>query len=368
VSTKLVLVCIPTPDDDVSDVSIRQEERLGALRRLGGRLGLDLVMLTLPELLAAKEGSLADRFAGARAAWWFGRIARKGEIPALVAALRASLPAGTPIVDDPDHVDVAGNLVRSYPRVMNAGVPQAKTRFVPLEPSEWELGPGPLRELLARRLEGIAVGPGGVFFRTYLGTRKINPGLNRAETREELVDGACDLIVCLREREPILGLAIREVLPIAYEWDERRTVSVNRELRVFIVDGEPAFVALSRPVHELRGHVSEAWLAGVAGLGPAARTRLLELARRVGKAFRARLIVADFAVLEGEELVLIETNEGYCSGWTHPVACVAVHCQLLRRLAGLPPLRRDEVVELARVAGLNLWGLDVFAWIEEIRA
>lgn len=366
VRPRLVLVCIPTPDDDVSDVSIRQEERLLVFRRLGERLGLDLVLLALPELLAAGAGSLAERFSGARAAWWFGRIARLGEIPALVSALAASLPPGTPIVDDPDDVDAAGNLVRSYPRLMKAGVPQARTRFVPLSPAEWALPEAELEPLLAKRLAAIPVGPGGVFFRTYLGTRKINPGLNRAESREELVSLARDLVVSLRVREPILGLAVREVLPIAYLWDDGRRVCVNREFRVFLVDGEPAFLALGRPVHELRGRVPDAWLARVAGLEPGTRERLLELARRVGKAFRARLVAADFAVLESGEPVLIETNEGYCSGWTHPAACVAVFGQLLRRLAGLPPLSPDEAAALAREAGLDLWGLGVFAWTLEL--
>src|SRR5262249_26222432 len=214
------------------------------------------------------------------------------------------------------------------------------------------------------KFQSVKVPEQGVFFRTFYGTRKIHPGLNLAPELDDLISGATALVVALRDTKAIGGIAGRGLLQNAEPRGARGRNSFFRELRVFLVWGEPVFWALKGD-HSRSRKLPEGFLASLARLDATDHAQLLELSRRVGKTLRAKFVVADFAVLKDGSLSLVETNEGHCSGWPSELAFAAVHAQVLRRAAGLPLLDRSGVLGVAKKTNLETFGLDEFLFVVE---
>jgi hypothetical protein len=327
---RVVLVHLGAPVDDMGDSAIALEDRVIALRRLAPALGLELLIVPAHEIVARTPAAI-EGLRAARAVWWAGRMAFLPETTALWAALQEAV-AGRQVAlhDPPEIVDETFDLSRSYPALARAGVPQPATRFYPLDPTG--LDDAALARAVARSLRWVLRVGRGRFVRTYYGTRKLFYGaLNIARSKRELVEVATACVSSLRASQAIGGLAVRELLEIDSFQDSTGHFSVTREFRVFVLQGEPVL-----------------WMY---------HTSVADLRRRLSPEDQQRLFAIDFAVVRGGGIVCLEVNPGHCSGWGTSAAFVRVHGELLRRLAGLPSLSREESLALARAQKVDLGGL-----------
>jgi hypothetical protein len=353
---RVVLVHLGAPVDDMGDSAIALEDRVIALRRLAPALGLELLIVPAHEIVARTPAAI-EGLRAARAVWWAGRMAFLPETTALWAALQEAV-AGRQVAlhDPPEIVDETFDLSRSYPALARAGVPQPATRFYPLDPTG--LDDAALARAVARSLRWVLRVGRGRFVRTYYGTRKLFYGaLNIARSKRELVEVATACVSSLRASQAIGGLAVRELLEIDSFQDSTGHFSVTREFRVFVLQGEPVLWMYHTSVADLRRRLSPEDQQRLGPLAGAQRDAVLAHARAAGRALRASLFAIDFAVVRGGGIVCLEVNPGHCSGWGTSAAFVRVHGELLRRLAGLPSLSREESLALARAQKVDLGGL-----------
>jgi hypothetical protein len=144
-----------------------------------------------------------------------------------------------------------------------------------------------------------------LFVRTAFSSLKLGGQISRVRTRAQLESEMAELRRALGWNALILARA----------WCEFATAGrsvygpVPQEVRTWIVDGKP---------HPWSFHYLNV-VANPEGfpLAPADVRTLEGLAKRVGTAFRSRLIVADFARDVHGEWVFIEAGPGSCAGTAH---------------------------------------------------
>jgi hypothetical protein len=157
-----------------------------------------------------------------------------------------------------------------------------------------------------------------LFVRTASTSWKLGGNISRVRNWKALCD----------ESEALRRATKWDAVILAREWLDLATAGASvygpipQEIRTWIIDGIP--VAWS--FHHLNV------VRDPHGFPPSPddlRTLAL-LAERVGRAFRARLIVADFARLKSVGWVFIEAGPGSCAGTGHEL----VYKSVLRRLLG----------------------------------
>jgi hypothetical protein len=155
-----------------------------------------------------------------------------------------------------------------------------------------------------------------LFLRTTHSSLKLGARVSRVRNRAEL---ECEA----EELRRALGW---DALVLARHWHDFAEAGqgvygpVPQEARVWVVDGQP----FAWSFHYLNV------LGNPKGFPPnAADLRVLsELARRVGKAFRSRCVVADFAREPTGQWLFIEAGPGSCAGTAHEAVFKAVAARL----------------------------------------
>jgi hypothetical protein len=334
--------------EDGSGTAVRLEERREGIEFAARLLDCQLVVVTTRELLDPASDAQA-RLAPTQVAWWLGRITFLEESRSLAARVSEIAPQ-LRLIDAPEAVEQAYNLSLSYPHLARAGLPQPKTRFVALTPKEAAGTKDELARLFARRLRWRWVRES--FFRTYYGTRKLHPGLNLASSKARLCEGAAELVLALRDRQEIGGLAYRELLTIEEAWTEDRSACVMLEYRVFAWGARPLFWSLDIRLDSDRRAMDEGLRAACALTGPE-QLQLQEWSAKAAAALEANFLVIDFARTRERGLVLLEVNPGHSSGWGHPAAFLGVYGQVLCELAELPRRSPADLSALCAEAGYD---------------
>ena len=155
-----------------------------------------------------------------------------------------------------------------------------------------------------------------LFVRTAFSSLKLGGRISKVRTPKQLESEMAEL-------RRALGW---DALILAREWHELARAGdsvygpVPQEVRTWVVDGEP---------HAWSFHYLNV-VSKPEGFPPGQddlRT-LEELARRVGRAFRSRLVVADFAKDVRGQWVFIEAGPGSCAGTAHEWVFKSVACRL----------------------------------------
>jgi hypothetical protein len=144
-----------------------------------------------------------------------------------------------------------------------------------------------------------------LFVRTAISSWKRGGRFSRVESPKELESEAASLRRALGWDALILAREWLELAPAG----EGRYGPVPQEIRVWAVDGQPCAWSF----HYLN------LLAAPHGFPPSDHDleRLADMTRRIGSAFRTRLLVADFARLRSGPWCLIEAGPGSCAGTSH---------------------------------------------------
>lgn len=281
------------------------------------------------------------------AIWWFGHLVFHEELSQLWDTLQNYLcdfNLTIPIFDTPKNIESIFNLAIYYPKFLQK-VPQAQTTFIH---TQGKVTQQQLRDLLSK----ISIGKNGVFFRTFYGTQKISPYMNMAFSSEDLLRGCDHMITALEKTQDIGGIAIREMLPISIKYDDLLGSKWRLEYRIFIVDKQPVLWIWNGDIESEKRRIKCSQLQEISlKQAPV----VFEYAKIIGHNLDARLIVADFALLENDSIVLLEINPGYCAGWQHNIA-FSVYKKLLSNMAGLSLSIEDCSDDLEQWGKNCVWG------------
>ena len=354
----VTLIHISPDPQDQSEEAIRLRQRLERVCSITPKLKIFVKVIDYSVLINDSDVDYIKKcLENSVGIWWFGCMISKEETRSLWNCIHKYLNLfglKIPVYDSPQDVEESFNLACYYPKLTEK-IPQAETQLIPLSKDEIFLNSAKLSSLLQKKLGDVSTE--GVFFRTFYGTQKYSPRLNMAFSEKELVEGCTSMIEALRKHQDVEGIALREMLNISVIFDDLLGEKWRQEYRVFILCGEPYLWQWNGNQQYLRRQIERGDLDA---LTPEDSTfsEMKKYSKEIGKKLHARLIVADFAILENGQLILIEINPGYCAGWAHESVYI-VYSHLLATISGqscilLENLRKLDIIDMCGKD--SVWG------------
>ena len=351
---RLGFLHLDPPEDNYSDSALSLLERRDFLPKVATELGIETVTVSSTEIFVPNP-LLETCLSSLDHCWWFGCVTSLQRSLEIAKAFNDRVQGQVPLFESPELVEQVHSLGLFYPILKKHSVPQAETLIIPLQDGDETKDRKDFMTAMKKRLPW-RIDKKGVFVRTFYGTRKINPGVNIAKTKDEVLEILWGFMEHFRGR-PIGGFGIRELKNIQYVWDNNQNFCIPREFRVFVLNGEPIYWIGHIPLESMRFKVNEDDLNKIAPDSSSLQL-MHELAKKCGEILDSRFFVVDFAILEDGELLLVEVNPAYCAGWAHRTSLVCVFGQLLRYLVGMPLATPGESLDLCERLGISIWGLN----------
>lgn len=278
---------------------------------------------------------------------------------------RAAAAGAACVLDPPDDVERVLGLDRSYPVLVNAGVPTPRTALLPVDDALSAAidSPEAVRRLLTEAIYGALfdaeIDPhDGIFVRGFYSSAKsANPELYFGSNQADIEATVFEVIRRLRVALDVGGLALREHLDLerielAALPGHRDGIRVPFEVRLTVLGGRLLMASYHGPFELLVDEARRALAGELAARGAAVQEAIRTLAPALLAADLPASYVADVAFVRGGRPVVIELNPLYAAGYNVPAAHALLVAALgadLARRAGYAALPWAEVLDSAAV-------------------
>ncbi|KYG09074.1 hypothetical protein BE21_19975 [Sorangium cellulosum] len=278
---------------------------------------------------------------------------------------RLAVAGAACVLEPPSEVERVLGLDRSYPVLMNAGVPTPRTAFLPVEDALAAAidSPAAVRRLLTEAIYGALfeaeIDPhDGIFVRGFYSSAKsASPELYFGSNQADVEAMVFEVIRRLRVALDVGGLALREHLDLerielAALPGNRDAVRVPFEVRLTVLGGGPLMASYHGPFEALADGARRLLAGEITARGVAVQEAVRTLAPGLLAADLPANYVADVAFVRGGRPIVLELNPLYAAGYNMPAAHALLVAALgadLARRAGYVALPWAEVLDSAAV-------------------